>query len=141
MTRIDVPEWAPAHARNALKLEGKYGQAAKDIFLPFLPNIYEELDRRVNEFANDPDQCFDTTEDFPQQSKLDGRYYFGSQVFEGDSADGPYRLWLIVRCLEKPWHPSQERDGYDYLQLEAIVTVEGRGAEPEFEEGFNTSSV
>jgi len=141
MTRIPAPVWAPPHARHVSKAIGDLGAAAKATIAPLLPQIYEELDRRVNEFANDPDQCFQDSDDFPEQRKLDGRYYIGSESFEGNTGDDFFCLWLDVRCSEKPRHPSQERDGDDYLGLEAIVTVDRDGASFEFDEGFNTSSI
>jgi hypothetical protein len=141
MTRVPIPDWAPSHARHVTKTIGDLGAAAKATIAPLLPQIYEELDRRVNEFVNDPDQCFHDSDDFPEQCKLDGRYYLGSESFEGNSKDGFFRLWLEVRCSEKHWHPNQEREGYDYLGLEAIVTVDRNGTVVEFEEGFNTSSI
>ena len=82
MTRIPVPDWAPSHARHLAKTIGGLGDAAKATIAPLMPQIYEELGRRVHEFANDPDQCFPDSDDFPEQRKLDGRYYLGSESFE-----------------------------------------------------------
>jgi hypothetical protein len=141
MTRIPVPDWAPSHARHVTKTIGELGAAAKATIAPLMPRIYQELDRRVNEFANDPDQCFQDSDHFPEQRKLDGRYYVGSESFEGNTGDEFFRVWLEVRCSEKPWHPNQQREGYDYLGLEAIVTVDRDGASFEFDDGFNTSSI
>jgi hypothetical protein len=141
MTRIPVPAWAPSHARHITMTMGDLGAAAKEIVSPLLPQIYDELNRRVNEFANDPDQCFSNADTFPEQCRLDGRYYIGSECFEGNSSDKFFRVWLEVRCSEKPWHPNQEREGYDYLGLEAIVTVDRDGSKFEFDEGFNTRCI
>lgn len=141
MTRIPVPDWAPAHARHIVATMGDLGDNAQRIVTPLLDSIYEELDRRVNEFANDPRQCFHNSNDFPEQQKLDGNYYIGSECFEGNSEDDFFSLWLVVRCSEKPWNPNQTRKGYDYLGLEAIVTVDRDGTSFEFDDGFNMSSI
>jgi hypothetical protein len=142
MIRVPVPAWAPAHARHIIKTAGEFGDQARTAIAPLLPAIYAELDRRVNAFANDPDQCFlDETEGFPVQERLDGKYYIGSERYEGYAADPFFLLRVEVRCLEKPWHPNQERDGYDYLGLEAIVTVDRQGTTLTFDDGFNTSSI
>ncbi|MCX7420562.1 MAG: hypothetical protein NT013_13630 [Planctomycetia bacterium] len=142
MTRIPVPAWAPAHAQQVRKTHGDLGEQARAVVAPLLSKIYAELERRVTEFANDPDQCFlDESEGFPVQERLDGQYYVGAETYEGHAADQFFRLWLEVRCLEKPWHPNQERDGYDYLGLEAIITLNRQGTTFEFDEGFNTSCI
>jgi hypothetical protein len=136
MTRIPPPASTPAYARHVVTGEGDQGEQAKAAIAPFLPGIYEELHRRVNDFANDRDQCFED-EDFPSQSDLDGCYYIGSERYEGNSTDKFFRVWLEVRCLAKSAHPSEEAT--DYLGLEAIVTVPRDGSRYEFDEGFNTS--
>lgn len=141
MKRILVPDWAPRHARHVTTTKGDLGETAKVSISPLLPEIYNELERRVNAFANDSEQCFCEADAFPFRDRLDGKYYIGSECFEGNSEDDSFRLWVQVRCSEKPWHPNQIRDGYDYLGLEAIVTVERDGSNFTFDEGFNTSSI
>jgi|SRR5688572_19950157 hypothetical protein len=98
------------------------------------------LHRRVNEFANDPDQCFDDEENFPAQGALNGRYYIEGECHEGNSRENCFRLWVQVRCLEKSDDAGAE-EGQDYLGLEAIVTVERDGSGFEFDEGLTTSSI
>jgi hypothetical protein len=141
MKRIPVPAWAPPHARHVVHLSGDLGGVARDAITPLLPRIYAELDRRVNQFVNDPDQCFNGPDTFPVRDNLDGRYYFGSETYEGHAANDFFRYWVDVRCLEKPRHPNQEREGYDNLGLEAIVTVDRDGIGFGFEDNFNTSSI
>ena len=144
MTRIDPPDWAPEYARHVVKTEGPLGERAKELAPPWLADIVEELDIRMNEFANDPEQCFlNESEGFPLRERLAGTYYIGSESYEGsnDGSSSSYRLWLFLRCLEKYWHPNQEQFGCDYLGLEAIVTLRPDGTGYEFDEGFNTSSI
>lgn len=142
MTHIPVPAWAPTHAQHERRIRGDLGEQARAVFAPLMSQIYAELDRRITEFANDPDQCFmHESKDFPVQERLDGRYYLGAETYEGYVADQFFRLRVEVRCLEKPWHPNQERVGYDYLGLEAFITLNRDGTTFEFDEGFNTSSI
>jgi hypothetical protein len=133
LTRIS----APPYVRNVID---DFGELAHKVFIPLMPQIYEELHRRVNEFVNDPTQCFDDDRNFPQRSVLGGQYYIGSEQYEGDSADGPFRLRIMVRCLERP-RLGQNREGLDYLGLETIVYVNDRGGTFVFDDGFNTSSI
>ena len=65
-----------------MKTTGERGDAAKAVISPLLPQIYDELDRLVNEFANDPGQCFESPDDFPVQAKLAGQYYLGSETMK-----------------------------------------------------------
>jgi hypothetical protein len=94
MTRVS----APAYVRNVIDSANEFGESARRIFTPLLPQIYDELHQRVNEFVNDPSQCFDDDRSFPQRSVLDGHYYVGSELYEGDSADGPFGSgsWFVV---------------------------------------------
>jgi hypothetical protein len=149
MTKIDPPDWAPEYARHVVETEGLLGERARELASPWLAEIVEELDRRVNEFANDPERCFlNEASGFPLRERLAGTYYIGSEYYEG-SDDGPgtsYRLQLFLRCLEKYWHPNQERFGYDYLELEITVNLrpDGTGYEFEYEfddGGFSTSVI
>ena len=142
MRQITTPYWAPPYARHVVERVGDESEKAMKVIAPLLLGIYEELDRRVNEFANDPDKCFLTTSDgFPRQSELSGQYYVGSETYEGDSDQSFFRLWVFLRCLEKEWRSDPGVEGYDYLGLEAIVTVSKDGRTIEFDPGFNTSSI
>jgi hypothetical protein len=140
MTRIPPPAWAPPYAQHVTGTMGDLGEQARAAITPLLPQIYEELHRRVNEFVNDPDQCFDDEENFPARGALNGRYYIEGESHEGNSRENCFRLWVQVRCLEKSDDAGAEQ-GQDYLGLEAIVTVERDGSGFEFDEGFNTSCV
>ena len=144
MIRIDPPGWAPDYARHVIEVEGSPGEHARNLASPWLAEIFGELDRRVNDFANDPEQCFTSdSECFPVRDRLAGTYYIGEERYAGDEgAPGPsYGLSILVRCLEKYWHPNQVRFGYDYLGLEAFVNLKPDGTGYEFDEGFHTSVI
>jgi hypothetical protein len=144
MLRIDPPGWAPDYAQHVVEVDGLPGERARSLAAPWLAEIFVELDRRVNDFANDPLQCFTRELDgFPVRDRLAGTYYIGEERYAGEEgASGQsYRLSIFVRCLEKYWHPNQERFGYDYLGLEALVNLKTDGTGYEFDEGFNTSVI
>ena len=93
-------------------------------------------------FANDPECCYLDEDAFPARARLDGTYYIGSERYEGEEgAGGSYTMWIFVRCPEREWHPNQRESGYDYLGLEAIVSVKADGSGYEFDEGLNTSVI
>lgn len=141
MTRIDAPGWAPSYARHVVSVQGDAGSRAREIAARYRQAILDELDRRVNAFANDPDQCFlDEASGFPVAERLAGEYYIGSEEYAGEAPDD-LLLSIQVRCLEKLSRPKQAREGYDYLGLEAIVVLDPGGDGFEFDEGFNTSAI
>jgi hypothetical protein len=144
MKLIDPPAWAPAYARHVISVDGEAGARAREVGETLRAAIAAELDRRVNEFANDPEQCFlEGASGFPLRDHLAGTYYIGSERYEaaGGPGDFPHRLWIEVRCLEIPRHPNQESSGCDYLALEAIVDLSDDGTRFRFDEGFNTSVI
>jgi hypothetical protein len=95
MTRIPTPPWARAYAQHVVEIHGDRGEAAKAAIRPLLSQIYAELDRRVNEFANDSGQCFlNKSDGFPVHDRLDGHYYVAGESYEGNSVDGYFRLWV-----------------------------------------------
>ena len=144
MKRIDPPDWAPNYAKHVVAVDGPPGERARELAAPWLAEVFTELDRRVNEFANDPQRCFVGGADaFPARDRLAGAYYVGGESYEGEGGahEYSYTLRILVRCLETYWHPNQERFGYDYLELEAIVNLRPDGAGYEFDEGFHTSVI
>jgi hypothetical protein len=143
MTRIPPPAWAPPYARHTVEAPDADARRAVEVARPLLPRIYEELDRRVSAFANDPEQCFlHASDGFPLRERLAGRYYIGRERYEGaPEGRGGHRLWLEVRCLEKPWLAGQPPEGDDYLGLEAIVTLDEASGTFAFDDGFNTSVI
>jgi hypothetical protein len=142
MKRVPVPDWAFPHARHITEIEGDLGQVARERISPLLPKIYDELDRRVNEFANNPDQCFIEPDTFPVQEQLDGTYYIGAETFEGNSGEDFFTVSIRVRCAAKPG-PSRgvRQEKFDYLGLDALVTTDQDGTHFEFDVGFGTSSI
>src|SRR6185503_11029268 len=103
MTRIDSPAWAPPHARHDVSVEGQAGRRAQELAAPHRAAIFAELERRILEFANDPERCFlAESEGFPLRERLAGSYYIGSETYDDEGL-----LWIFVRCLERPWHPNQ----------------------------------
>lgn len=144
MTRIETPPWAPPHARHVVDVEDGEGERAKALAAPHLAAIWTELHRQIEMHVNDPDRCFlDEAEGFPVRERLDGNYYIGSETYEGE--EGPAgttcRLWLFARCLEHEWTPNQRQSGYDYLGLEAIVTIAADGSGFEFDDGLTSSVI
>jgi len=139
LQRIPLPDWAPDYARHRILLDGPRAEKAREAFAPLLGSLYEALQRRLDAYANDPEQCFLETDSFPCRERLAGTYYIESETYE--VCDEGYRLWIQVRCQEKPSHPGQQEHGYDYLGLEAICSLAPGGSEAFIDEGFNSSSI
>ena len=99
---------------------------------------------RVNEFVNDPEQCYADEKVFPSVTRLDGTYYIESEYYTVETTNAGTswcRLWIRVRCPEKPWHQYHESYGYYYLGLEATVNVNPQTGEWVFDDGFCTSVI
>src|SRR5438309_2106188 len=144
MTLVDPPAWAPAYARHVISVDGEAGARAREVGETLREAMAAELDRRVNAFVNDPEQCFlEEASGFPLRNRLAGTYYIGSERYEaaGGLRDFPHRLWIEVRCLETPRQPDQESVGCDYLGLEAIVDLSDDGATFRFDEGLTASVI
>lgn len=139
MQRIAPPVWAPDFARHRILLQGPRAEEARQAFAPLLEGLLTELQQRLVAYVNDPEQCFVEADAFPCRERLAGTYYIESETYE-DSDDG-YRLWIQIRCLEKPWHPDQPLQGYDYLGLEAICSLEPGADEALMDEGLHSSSI
>nr|WP_288500492.1 hypothetical protein [uncultured Pseudomonas sp.] len=139
LQRIAPPLWAPDFARHRILLDGPQAEKARKAFAPLLSSLYEQLQRRLDAYVNDPEQCFPEIDAFPCRNNLAGTYYIESETYE--VCDEGYRLWIQVRCQEKPSHPDQQERGYDYLGLEAICSLAPGGREAFIDEGFSSSSI
>ena len=139
LQRIAPPAWAPDYALHCILLDGPRAEEARAAFAPLLGALYEALQRRLDAYVNDPEQCFLEADGFPCRECLAGTYYIESETYQ--AGDEGYRLWIQFRCQEKPWHPGQQEHGYDYLGLEAICSLAPGACEATIDEGFNSSSI
>jgi hypothetical protein len=122
-----VPEWAPAHARGAVRLcEGVTNEAYlavqkhRDSILTLLHTTVEEYLRHMT-FENG----------FPDCDRLTGEYYIGSESYcvASDPCRDPisqivlvpcYRVNFGVRCLQWP-RPPHVPEFDDYLGLDIDI--------------------
>jgi hypothetical protein len=119
MVRVPVPEWAPPHARGAVRFEmvaTKYGDAItpaeRDELMKRHTDILAVADALVEEYANSG--CAPPGEDwFPEQVKLTGEFYVGSESYHRLPGERWIQVCVEARCLgHEPDSPG------DYLGLD-----------------------
>jgi hypothetical protein len=119
MVRVPVPEWAPPYARGQVtfkEAEAKYYDPItlneRNVLLGRRADILTLADEQVEEYAND--MCAPPGEDwFPEQDKLTGEFYIGSESYHRLPGKDWIQVCLRVRCLR-----HSEDGPEDYLGLD-----------------------
>ena len=140
LRRIEPPSWASAEESHVVEVREEFGEEARAAFRGLLPAIYESLDRKVNEYVNDPERCYlDADADspgFPLQSELGETYYVAEETYwGGKDADGVTRLYVSIHVHCTVREPVRaDMPGDDYLGLEAMVNLPRGGTAWEMDE-------
>jgi hypothetical protein len=142
MKRIEVPDWAPSHARCVIKESGKHGNKLHEMAGYVMESILAQLDRSINSFVNDPNQCYVGIHDrFPIKERLSGEYYIGGINYFWDENMAVGHIYIEARCLELEYSTHQRIAGYDYLGLENMVVFDPKQGSCVFSDDFNISSI
>lgn len=102
MTRVPAPEWAPTYARGLIEFDmaaSKHGDAITEVertaLISHHDSILQLVDKLVERYATDNSY----EDDFPQQSRLTGEFYIGSESYHRLCGMKWIQICVEARCI------------------------------------------